>query len=173
MTKRKNTIPAKPRAEYDSGRETGVLLEEINLGIKTIGEQHGTIIKRLDNIESTLEQHAQELQIIKAAVHANSSELNNVKSEVNSVKMAVMEVDAKVNKIDNRLTVVETKLTSVDNRLAVVETKFTSVETKLTTVDTRVGGLEKVTGRIEQKLDTSISQNEERFKRVETKLEMV
>lgn len=94
--KKKTTKAISPTSEYDSQRETKVLLEEMNKGIKTIGEQHGTIVKRFDNIDSQL----------------------------NSVKMAVMEVDAKVSKLNT-------------------------------------------------KLDTNISQNEERFKRIETKLEIV
>jgi len=143
--KKKLTKQTSPTSEYDSQRETRVLLEEMNKGIKTIGEQHGTIVKRLDNIEPNLGQRDQELQIIKTTAHTIKATVHANASELNSVKMAVMEVDVKVNKLDTRLTSVEIS----------------------------VGGLEKCTERIEQKLDTTISQNEEKFKLIETKLKMV
>lgn len=87
----------KPKAilKDDSRLQTRVLIEEIRSEVKIVGEQHGAIVRRLDNIDSQL----------------------------NSVKTAVMEVDAKVN-------------------------------------------------RVEKKLDTTISQNDERFKRIEAKLEI-
>lgn len=82
-------------SKLNSERETRVLLEQIDKNVRTVAEQHGDIVKRLDKIES----------------------------EVTSMKAAVWE-------IDTRLT------------------------------------------RVEEKLDTSISQNEERFKKIETKLEI-
>ena len=52
--KKKPSKQTLPTFEYDSQRESRVLLEEMDKGIKTIGEQHGTIVKRLDNIEPNL-----------------------------------------------------------------------------------------------------------------------
>lgn len=81
----------------DAQLQTNVLLEEMNQGIKTIGEQHGTIIRRLDGIDAKLSQHDEELQIIKATVRASSSELK-------SVKIAVNELDTKVEKLEAKVT---------------------------------------------------------------------
>ncbi|MFH1442038.1 MAG: hypothetical protein ABIH18_08385 [Candidatus Omnitrophota bacterium] len=135
---KKTTKPAKSSAEHDSIRETRVLLEEMNQGIKMIGEQHGSIVKKLEEHDKRFDTMESELIIVKtdlgavktdlgavkSDLGAVKTDLGTVKSELKSVKMAVMEVDAKVNKLDS-------------------------------------------------KLDTNISQNEERFKRIETKLEVV
>jgi len=101
-----------------------MLLEEMNQGIKMIGEQYGTIVNRLDNIESTLGQHTQELQIIKATTQTNNSELK-------SVKMAVMEVDVKVNKLEKRTERIEQKL---DTNISQNEGRFKRIEEKIEVV---------------------------------------
>ena len=118
----KKQTKAKTVPTDDSSLETRILLEEMNKGIKTIGEQHGTIIKRLDTIDSKLSQHDEELQIIKAVVHANSSELK-------SVKTAVMEVDTKVSKLD-------THAEKLEGRVGRIEDCVTKIDSKLDTVTT-------------------------------------
>jgi len=114
MKKKKTTKQAIAVREYDSQRETRVLLEEMHRGIETIGKQHGSMAARLDRIESKLSQQDQELQIIKANVHENTSELK-------SVKTAVMEIDAKVDKLN----------TKFDTNISQNEDRFNKIEEKL------------------------------------------
>lgn len=59
----------------DSQIETRILLEEMNKGIKTIGEQHGTIIKKLEEHDRRFDR----------------------------IEMAVKEVDAKVDRLEKKL----------------------------------------------------------------------
>lgn len=54
----------KSTQEFDAGRETRVLLEQIHSEVKTVSEQHGSIMgklqehdQRFEKIESKLEQH--------------------------------------------------------------------------------------------------------------------
>jgi len=58
------------------------------------------------------------------------------------------------------------KLEKHDEHFGMLETAITEVDASVKRIDAR---LEKV----EQKLDTSISQNEERFKRIESKIEII
>ena len=51
-------------SEFDSGRETRVLLEQIHSEVKTVSEQHGSIMgklqehdQRFEKIERKLDQH--------------------------------------------------------------------------------------------------------------------
>ena len=110
QTKPKTTQPD------DSQMQTRVLLEEIRSEVKVVGEQHGTIVKRLDGIES-------ELKSVKMAIMDNSLEITSLKTETKELKTGMQELKS---------------------------------------------GQEE----IKQKLDTAISQNEERFKRIEAKLEI-
>ena len=55
---------SKSTQEFDAGRETRVLLEQIRSEVKTVSEQHGSIMgklqehdQRFGRIESKLEQH--------------------------------------------------------------------------------------------------------------------
>ena len=108
-------------SEYDSQRETGVLLEEMNKGIKIIAEQHGGIVKRLDNIESKLGSVESKLGSLESKLGSLESKLGfvgsklgSVESELGSIKMAVMEVDSKltisISRNDERFRKIEEKL---------------------------------------------------------------
>ena len=77
--KKKSPQINKPIPEFDSGHETRVLLEDMRQGIRIIGEQHGAIVKRLDNIES-------ELGSVKAAVMDNSLQIKAIRSEQKEMK---------------------------------------------------------------------------------------
>ena len=70
-----NNVPP----EYDSAREQTVLLEEMNQSIKTIAEQHGSIVEKLD-------QHSKDLSIIK--------------SELDTVKMATLDNSHRIKKLE-------------------------------------------------------------------------
>ena len=103
MMPRKKMTP-----KTDSERETRVLLEQISQSVQTVAEQHGNIVKKL-------EEHGEDLTMIK--------------SDLNTVKMVLKGLD-----------------------------------TGLGTVQLSLKGVEK-------KLDETISQNDQRFKKVEVKLE--
>src|SRR3989338_191051 len=93
IMRRKITKETNPASEYDSQRETRVLLEDMNKGIKIIAEQHGDVVKRLDSIDS---------------------EIGLIKSDVGSIKLEVMEVDNKltinISRNDERFRKIEEKL---------------------------------------------------------------
>lgn len=65
--------------EFDPGRETRVLLEEVHSSVKTIAEGHGVIIKRLDNVEG-------ELSTVKTAVMENSNGIKALRGDVKILK---------------------------------------------------------------------------------------
>ena len=55
---------SKSTPEFDSGRETRVLLEQIRSEVRTVSEQHGSVMEKLqehdqrfEKIEHKLEQH--------------------------------------------------------------------------------------------------------------------
>ena len=61
MSKEKRS---RPTPEFDSGRETRVLLEQIRSDVRTVSEQHGSVMEKLqehdqkfEKIERKLEQH--------------------------------------------------------------------------------------------------------------------
>jgi ABC-type transporter Mla subunit MlaD len=95
---------AKPVPADDSQLQTRVLLEQIDQNVKVVAEQHGSIVKRLDNIESKLGQHDQRF--------------DKIESTLNSVKNAVMEVDEKVTRVEHNL---ETAVTNHEQRLQKLE----------------------------------------------------
>ncbi len=142
----KKTIKsAKSSAEHDSIRETRVLLEEMNQGIKMIGEQHGSIVKKLEEHDKRFDTMESELIIVKTGLGIVKSELGTVKTDLGIVKF---------------------ELGTVKTDLGTVKSELKSVKMAVMEVDAKVN-------KLNSKLDINISQNEERFKRIETKLEVV
>ena len=112
--RRKITKETNPASEYDSQRETRVLLEDMNKGIKIIAEQHGDVVKRLDSIDSEIGLIKSDVGSIKLELGSVKSDSVSIKSELGSVKMAVMEVDNKltinISRNDERFRKIEEKL---------------------------------------------------------------
>ncbi|MBU4305576.1 MAG: hypothetical protein KJ893_08180, partial [Candidatus Omnitrophica bacterium] len=77
----------KPTPEYDSQRETRVLLEQMNKSICLIAEQQGTIKQEIvGEIKSELEAVKSELDTVKMAVMENSADIKTVKMDVSKLK---------------------------------------------------------------------------------------
>ncbi len=98
-------------------RETRVLLEEMNGRIKTIAEQHGSVVDRfdtidtrLDNIDETLQRHDANLyklewglEGIKSKVGTMDVKLDRIERELETVKVAVLDTGSKVADHEHRL----------------------------------------------------------------------
>lgn len=95
MTKREIPTP-----EHDSKRETRVLLEDMNKSIKTVAEQHGSIVKKL-------EEHDKRFDRLEMAVMETSGEIKILKTDVKEVKEGQKRLEQKVDTIitdhENRL----------------------------------------------------------------------
>ena len=87
--------------EYDSVKEQTVLLEHMNQSIKTIAEQHSSIIEKLDQHSEKLDQHSKDLSVIK-------SELGSVKLAVKDVDQRTIKLEAGQQRIEQKLDVVTT-----------------------------------------------------------------
>lgn len=96
--KKKST---EPTPEYDSQRETRVLLEEMNKSIKTIAEQHGSIKQEIGQIKDTMEKRFNQVEM---AVVENSK--------------AIKGIGIKINGLENKL---DTVIADHENRLHKLE----------------------------------------------------
>ncbi|MBU1852651.1 MAG: hypothetical protein KJ957_01235 [Candidatus Omnitrophica bacterium] len=128
-----------PIREYDSGRETRVLFEKIETEIKLIGEQHSSVIRKL-------EEH--------------DGRFDKIEADQYYMKVAIKELDGKVDKIDGRVDRVENKLDSVENRLDRVENRLDRVENRLDHVDNSLD-------KMDHKLDTALVNHGERITKLE------
>ena len=119
--RRKITKETNPASEYDSQRETRVLLEDMSKGIKIIAEQHGDVVKRLDNIDSEIGLIKSDVGFIKLELGSVKSRLGSVESELGSVKSELGSVKRAVMEVDNKLTI------SISHN----EERFKKIEEKL------------------------------------------
>lgn len=129
---------AKPKPtvtpQDDTQLQTRVLLEEIRSEVKIVGEQHGTVIKKLDNIDAKLSQHDEGLQIIKVTVRSNSGELKSVKLSVNELDGKVESLDAKVADNTSQIKELQAGQQEINRKLDTVITDHEHRLQKLETV---------------------------------------
>ena len=104
---------------HDSQRETRILLEQIRSEVKTVAEQYGEIVKRLDRIDNKLEEHnsilfklEMGLETVKSRVGTIDTKADRIERELESVKLAIKDVDARIGE----------KITEHENRLLKLET---------------------------------------------------
>ena len=113
----------KPTPEYDSDRETRVLLEQMNKSISLVAEQHGEIKADIGEIKSRLGNVESELDIVKMAVIENSREIKGLKADVVEIKADVAEIkirqDRMEQKIDTALDNHEKRITHVEEKVGI------------------------------------------------------
>ena len=84
---------------YDSERETRVLLEKIHSDVKSIAEGQTSNSERLTRIENTV------------------NELSTIKNEVQYIKMAVMDTNQTVKSIEKKLDNHETRISKLEEKV--------------------------------------------------------
>jgi len=91
-------------------RHTNVLMEKMDSTVKTVAEQFGGVIKKIDKLTDNVVGLKNDMTIIKPAVEQHSrdlkeikSELFSTKSEVSSIKMAVVDNSHRLDKIEKKL----------------------------------------------------------------------
>ena len=111
----KKNIPAGSKEEFE--HFTKILMEKMDSTVKTVTEQYGSIIKKIDNVASDVSDLKEDMAIVKPVVEQNSKDIQElkrdmkeVKSELHSVKMAVMTVSHEVGNHEKRIKKVEEKV---------------------------------------------------------------
>jgi len=75
----------KPTPEYDSQRETRVLLEEIRDQVKLVSEQHGSVMNKLEQHDGKFERMEQRFDRLEIATMANGQGIKKVEEKVDKV----------------------------------------------------------------------------------------
>lgn len=90
--KEKQSKKIKMPAEDDSQRETRVLLEGMNSNIRLITEQHGTIVKKL-------EEHDRRFDTLESAILNVDSRVKNLDVRVEKLEQGQEEIKQKLDTI--------------------------------------------------------------------------
>lgn len=95
--KNKKTTP-----EYDSERETRVLLEQIRREVKVVAQQHGDIMKKLEQHDGKFERVEQRFDRLEMAVMENNRDIKELKLQTKELKVGQEEIKQKLDTaIDN------------------------------------------------------------------------
>ncbi len=104
----KKNVPAGSKEEFE--HFTKILMEKMDSTVKTVTEQYGSIIKKIDNVASDVDDLKGDMAIVKPAVEMLGKDVKEIKSELHSVKMAVMTVSHEVGDHEKRIKKVEEKV---------------------------------------------------------------
>lgn len=98
--KKKSIRKSKPTPQYDSQRETRVLLEQIRSEVKTVAEQYGGVAKKLDKIDNKQQEHdsilfklEMGLETVKSRVGTIDTKVDRIERELETIKLAIRDVD--------------------------------------------------------------------------------
>lgn len=99
---------AKPTPEFDTQRETRVLLEHIRSDVRTLSEQHGDIVKKLDNIESDVTTLKEGVSVIKLVLQDHTKDIQELKKGQlqieNTIKGVMSDHETRITKLEDKLT---------------------------------------------------------------------
>jgi methyl-accepting chemotaxis protein len=110
MRKRTGKNTGNNPANDEFARHTNVLLEKMDATVKTVTEQYGGIIKRIDTMADDVTELKVGMSIVRPAVEQLVKDMKEVKSELSSVKFAVMDVADTSKDHEKRIEKVEEKV---------------------------------------------------------------
>ena len=106
---------SKSTQEFDTGRETRVLLEQIHSEVKTVSEQHGSIMEKLQEHDQRFEKIAGRLDKIELNLIAHDGRFANMDARFSNM-------DARFDRIEKVITGVvsdhETRIKKLEEKVA-------------------------------------------------------
>lgn len=107
----------KSKSTSDSQQETRVLLEQISHDVKTVSEQHGSIMGKL-------EEHDQKFEKIEAHLEKIDLKLLSHDAKFADVERRLERVEGKIDRIENVITGTmsdhETRIKKVEEKTALI-----------------------------------------------------
>ena len=106
-----------PGSKEESEHFAKILMEKMDSTVKTVTEQYGGLVKKIDSIGRDVSDLKEDMAIVKPALERNckdmvevKNDLQEVKSELNSVKMIVVNISHEIKDYDRRIKKVEEKV---------------------------------------------------------------
>ena len=121
--KKKAAKKIKPTPEYDSERETRVLLEEVGSDVKKIAEQVGSNsleLMKLGKMEKDIVEVKSELGTVKIAVMENSRGIRENSAGIRENSAGIRENSNRLDRIEKKLDTVTADLEKRVGKLEVV-----------------------------------------------------
>lgn len=91
-----------PTPEYDSERETRVLLEKMNQGIQTVAEQHGSIVKKLEQHDGQFEKLNKKLEEHDGQFGKLNKKFDGLEATLNTV---LRDHEQRIKKVEEKIDV--------------------------------------------------------------------
>jgi len=97
---KKSKMTIKPTPEYDSVRETGVLLEQIKDQITVVAEQHGSITKKLEKHDKEFEKMNNKMEIVEDKIMANGYKMDTIEKKLD---VTIKQNDQSFKRIEGKI----------------------------------------------------------------------
>ncbi|MFH1777029.1 MAG: hypothetical protein ABH952_05665 [Candidatus Omnitrophota bacterium] len=102
-------------------RHNKVLMEHMEKQVKTVAEQYGSIMNKLEDHDEKFERMGSELETVKMAVIENSANIKVLKMDTAKLKAGQETIKARQERMEQKL----------DNNLANHEKRITKIEEKV------------------------------------------
>ncbi|MBU1122355.1 MAG: hypothetical protein KKF54_06655 [Candidatus Omnitrophica bacterium] len=142
----KGSKKTKTTPDYDSGRETRVLLEQIRNDVKVVAQQHGSIKEDIKEFKNSVNHRFDRVEV---ALMENSRDIKANSRDIRANNIAI-----KANSRDIKANSVGIKANSRDIKASSIGIKANSYNLK----------------KIEHKLDQSLDNHEKRIQKVEERV---
>jgi len=173
--KKKPAKKAKSMPEYDSQRQQNVLLEKIYTEVKTVGEGHSGLNRRMDGVEDRLGGIDQRLDLIDSRLVRVDNKLIEHDKRFDRIEMVVTEnrKDIKVLQIGQqglqaRQEALEVGQQGLQARQEALEVGQQGLQAGQEALETGQKELKGDIKRIEHKLDTITLDHEQRIQKLES-----
>lgn len=111
--KKKSPKKNEPTPEYDPLRQQNVLLEDIRKKVKTVAEGHSGIVRDINDIKDTLNEHKVRFDRIEAVVIENRKDIKELKTGQEELKAGQEDLKTDTTHLKSDVKKIEQKLDTV------------------------------------------------------------
>lgn len=110
----------------DESRRTNVLLEKLTSEFRIFGESLSDVRDRVGRVETKIDKHGEDIDVLKSAVRSNAQEIRSLKEAVQGNTVAIQGNTVAIQGNTKDIRDIREDLKKFNRRLEVVETKIAS-----------------------------------------------
>jgi len=115
-----------------------ILMEKMDSTVKTVTEQYGGLVKKIDSISSDVSDLKEDMAIMKPALERNCKDMLEVKSDMQEVKKDMREVKNDMREVKKDMREVKSEVHSVKMVVTAISRETNDHEKRIKRVEEKV-----------------------------------
>jgi len=125
----KKEIPSGSKGEFE--HFSRILMEKMDSTVKTVTEQYGGLITKIDSVSSDVSDIKEDIAIMKPALERNCKDIMELKKDMQEVKKDTLELKKDMREVRSDLHSVKTIVTAISHEANGHEKRIKRVEEKV------------------------------------------